>query len=73
MKKKVYMVCILKSGAVVKETLKLDEKNTKAVNAIHQMKAALEDNVGHTKLDLQNFTFGHTTVAVSEIAAIKLY
>lgn len=73
MKKKVHMICILKSGVVVKETLKLDKKNTRAVNALHEMKAALEDNVGHTKLELQNITFGRTTVAVSEIAAIKLY
>lgn len=72
MKKKVHMICILKSGAVVKETLKLDEKNTRAVNALRQMKAALEDNVGHTKLALQNITFGHTTIAVSEIATIKI-
>lgn len=72
MKKKVRMMCILKSGAVVKETLKLDERNTRAVNALQQMKAALEDNVGHTKLELQNITFGRTTIAVSEIAAITI-
>ena len=73
MKKKVRMTCILKSGVVVKETFKLDKKNTRAVNALHEIKAALEDNVGHTKLELQNITFGRTTVAVSEVAAIKIY
>jgi hypothetical protein len=68
--KKVKLVCTLKSGAVIKESLKVDER---AMMAIFQMKTALENSVGYKELKLQNITFGHTTISVAEIAAIKMY
>lgn len=68
--KKVKLVCTLKSGVVIKESLKVDER---AMVAIFQMKTALENSIGYKEPKLQNITFGHTTISVAEIAAIKMY
>ncbi len=70
MKKKVKMTCILKSGAIVKEAVWVDPKDKRAMMTIYQMKTSIEDSVGQKELKLQNITFGHTTIAISEIAAI---
>jgi hypothetical protein len=71
MKKKVTMTCILKSGAVIEDTIKVDKKNTRVFNAINEMRRGIENNLGYSEPKLQNITFGKLTVAVSEIAAIK--
>lgn len=72
MKKKIQLTCVLKSGAIVKEALWVNPKDNHAMKAILQMKTALENSIDHAKPDLQNITFGHTTIAVSEIAAITI-
>jgi hypothetical protein len=71
MKKKVTMTCILKSGAVVEDTFKIDKKNTKAFQVINEMRKGIENSLGYEKPAVQNITFGKLTVAISEIAAIK--
>jgi hypothetical protein len=71
MKKKVKMICILKSGAVVEDTIKVDKKNTRAFRVIDEMRKGIENSLGYEKPAVQNITFGKLTVAVSEIAAIK--
>lgn len=70
MKKKVKMICILKSGAVVEDTIKVDKKNTRAFRVINEMRKGIENSLGYEKPAVQNITFGKLTVAVSEIAAI---
>lgn len=72
MKKKVRMTCVLKSGAIVKEAVWVDPKDNYAMTVILQMKTALENSIDYAKPNLQNITFGHTTIAVSEIAAITI-
>ena len=70
MKKKVTMTCTLKSGAAVKDTIKIDKKDTRALAGINKMRRALEEQLGFSKPGAQNVTFGTTTILVSEIAAI---
>lgn len=70
MKKKVTMTCILKSGAVIEDTIKL-KKNTKSVQLIEALRNGIERSIGYEKPAVSNITFGTLTVAVSEIAAIK--
>lgn len=72
MEKKIQMTCVLKSGTMVKDAVWVDSKDDHAMMAILQMKTAAEDSVGHKEPKLQNITFGHTTVAISEIAAITI-
>jgi hypothetical protein len=71
MKKKVTMTCILKSGAVVEDTVKVDTKFTRAWQEINEMRKAIENSLGYEEPACSNITFGKLTVAVSEIAAIK--
>lgn len=47
MKKKVTMTCILKSGAVVEDTLKIDKKNSRAFKAIEEMRKGIEESLGY--------------------------
>jgi hypothetical protein len=73
MKKKVRMVCVLKSGAVVKETYKADKKDLCKIN---QMKRELIEYLDPPKSEerqLQNISFGRAIIAASEVAAIKIY
>jgi hypothetical protein len=49
MKKKVTMTCILKSGAVVEDTIKIDKKNTRAFQVINEMRKGIENSLGYEK------------------------
>lgn len=71
MKKKVKIACILKSGVVMEDTIKIDKKNIRAFRAIDDMRKGITESLGYEKQALQNITFGKLTVAVSEIAAVK--
>lgn len=71
MKKKVTMTCVLKSGAIIEDTVKIDKKNTRAFKVINEMREGIEKSLGYEKLAVSNITFGKLTVAVAEIAAIK--
>ena len=64
MKKKVKMTCILKSGAIIKETVKLPVREIDTFNKMIDMLESPKSNLG-------KFTFGKTTITVSEIAAIS--
>jgi hypothetical protein len=70
MKKKIKMICILKSGAIVEDTIKVDRKNTRAYQVVNEMRKGIENSLGYEKPAVQNITFGKMTVSVSEIAAI---
>ena len=71
MKKEVTMICILKSGVVVEDTIKIGKKDTKALQVIDEMRKGIENSLGYEKPAVSNITFGRLTVAVSDIAAIK--
>lgn len=71
MKKRVKMTCILKSGVVVEDTIKVDKKNTRAFRVIDEMRKGIENSLGYEKPAVSNITFGKLTVAVSDVAAIK--
>lgn len=64
MKKKIMMTCVLKSGVIVKDAVRMTPDEIEVFN---KLKKALEDaNIEGTS----KFTFGTTTITVSEIAAI---
>lgn len=71
MKKKVTMICTLKSGQVVEEVCKIDKKNTKAFAVINEMRRGIENSLGYKEPAVMNITFGKLTVSLSEVAAIK--
>lgn len=72
MKKKITMICILKSGVTVEDTIKIDTKiNTRALFALDEMRKRIDRSLGFKKPAVSNITFGKLTVAVSEMAAIK--
>ncbi len=71
MKKKVKMTCILKSGATIEDTIKIDKKDAQAFRVINEMRKGIENSLGYEKPAVSNITFGKLTVAVSEIAAVK--
>ena len=71
MKKKITMICILKSGQVVEEVCKIDKKNKRAFAAINEMRKGIEESLGYSEPAVSNITFGKLTVSLSEVAAIK--
>lgn len=71
MKKKVKMTCILKSGVKVEDSIEADSNNTQVANTIRDLQRGLEDSVGNSESKASNVTFGTTTIAISEIAAIS--
>ena len=70
MKKKVTMTCILKSGAVVKDTYNVDPKNNSEVFAFQELQRGLGKSINCKEPQTQNFQFGTTRINVAEIAAI---
>lgn len=70
MKKKIKMICILKSGQKLTETIKFSRKDTRVIKAIESMRKDLENYMSSYTADKGQLTFGTTTIAVSEIAAI---
>jgi hypothetical protein len=72
MKTKVTMTCILKSGRTITETVKVDRNNNRVFNAIDDMRKSIENYLGRSDAQTSgNITFGHTTICISEIAAIS--
>lgn len=70
MKKTVKMTCILKSGVKVEDSIKFDSKDTRVLKAIESMRKDVEHYMSSHTADKGQLTFGTTTIAVSEIAAI---
>ena len=71
MKKKVSMICILRSGAKVEDSIKFNSKDTKIFRAIEEIRADIEKYLANPTHDKGYITFGRTTIAMSEIAAIS--
>jgi phage-related protein len=71
MKKTITMTCILKSGVKIEETIKLDSKDTKVFKAIERIRIDIENYLANSNSDKGQFTFGKTTIAMSEIAAVS--
>lgn len=71
MKTKVTMICILKSGTKVEDSIKFDSKDTKIFRAIEEIRADIEKYLTTPSPDKGYITFGRTTIAMSEIAAIS--
>lgn len=65
MKKKITMTCVLKSGVIVRDAFRMTPDEIRVLN---QLKKTLEDAILE---GTARFTFGKTTIAVSEIAAIS--
>ena len=70
MKKTVKMTCILKSGGTITETVKFKKSDTRIVRAIEDIRKSIENYIGQVGQGAGVITFGRTTVALSEIAAI---
>ena len=71
MKKKVTMTCILKSGVKVEESIKFDSKDTRIFKAIEKIREDVENYMASPTSDKGQLTFGKTTIAMSEVAAIS--
>lgn len=71
MKTTVKMICILKSGVKVKDSIKFDNRDTRIFKAIEKIREDVENYMTSPTSDKGQFTFGKTTVAMSEIAAIS--
>jgi hypothetical protein len=66
------MTCVLKSGAVIKDSLKIDKKDFKWVNELkQQIETSSEKNPGDPRR-MTSFTFAYTTVVFDEVAAVKI-
>jgi autonomous glycyl radical cofactor GrcA len=73
MKMKVKMTCILKSGQVIKDSFPVKKKDTQTLNVIESIRDSVEDQFAHPSKYKENagcVTFGHSTIRISEIAAI---
>lgn len=70
MKKKVTMICTLKSGAVVEDSVKFDLDNYFAKGALDKLLQVIDKSVGYAAPAVNNIHFGTTTISTSEIAAI---
>ena len=71
MKKKVKMICILKSGQVVKDSFVFKKSDNKA---IEQIRLTMENYLTHPdkyKKDAGCLVFGKSTILMSEIAAVS--
>jgi hypothetical protein len=71
MKKTVKMTCILKSGVKVEDSIKFDSKDTRILKAIERIRMDVENYMANSTSNKGQFTFGKTTVAMSEVAAIS--
>ena len=71
MKKKVTMICTLKSGAKVEDSIKFNNKDAKIFRAIEEIQADIEKYLANSISDKGYITFGRTTIAMSEIAAVS--
>ena len=71
MKKTVKMTCILKSGVTITETVKFKKSDTRIVRAIEDIRKSIENYIGQVGQGAGVITFGRTTIALSEIAAIS--
>ena len=71
MKKKVTMICILKSGTKVEDFIEFNRKDTKIFGAIKEIQTNIEKYLANPIPDKGYITFGRTTIAMSEIAAIS--
>ena len=71
MKKKVKMICILKSGQKLTESIKFNPKDSRVIKAIESMRKDVENYMSSPTADKGQLTFGRTTLALSEIAAIS--
>ena len=71
MRTKVKMTCILKSGKTITETVKFKKSNTRVFKAIEDIRKSVENYIGQIGQGAGVITFGRTTIALSEIAAIS--
>ena len=71
MKKKIKMICILKSGVKVEDSIKFDSKDTRVFRAIEKIRGDVETYLASPTADKGQLTFGKTTIAISEVAAIS--
>ena len=70
MKVKIKMICILKSGVKITETIKVSRKDRRVFDTINAMRKGIEESLGYEKPAVQNFTFGKATILLSEVAGI---
>lgn len=71
MKKTVKMICILKSGVKVEDSIKFNSKDTRIFKAIEKIREDIEIYLTSPTSDKGHFTFGKTTIAMSEVAAVS--
>jgi hypothetical protein len=72
MKNKITMTCILKSGHIVTDTIKFRRKDSARIHrAVESMRTDIERYMANPVEGKGQITFGHTTIAMSEIALVS--
>ncbi len=71
MKKTIKMTSILKSGVKVEDSIKFDSKDTRVFRAIEKIQEDVESYMASPTSEKGQLTFGKTTIAMSEVAAIS--
>ena len=71
MKTTIKMICILKSGVKVEDSIRFDNKDTRIFRAIEKIREDVETYLTSPTSDKGHFTFGKTTIAMSEVAAVS--
>lgn len=71
MKTTIKMICILKSGVKVEDSIRFDNKDTRIFRAIEKIREDIENYLTSPTSDKGHFTFGKTTIAMSEVAAVS--
>ncbi len=70
MKKKIRMICILKSGAVIKDSLWVKRAD---MDVINKLKSEIENALAKNSRAPEMFTFAYTSVRCEDVAAIKIW
>lgn len=65
------MTCILKSGQRITEAIKFSRKDTRVIKAIEAIRKDVENYMTSPTAEKGQLTFGKTTIAMSEVAAIS--
>lgn len=71
MKKKVKMICILKSGVKITDSVKIDRKDKKARDTLVAIIQEIENSMRGSNSEAGQLTWGTTIFKLSEVAAIK--
>lgn len=71
MKKKVKIICTLKSGVKLTDSIKVDQKDKKARDTLTAIIQEIKDSMNGSDSEAGQLTWGTTVFKLSEVAAVK--